>query len=72
VKANVDGFVHSISTVRFDFPSALVALHPDINRGVGSERKDVADINIPEDPRTNLKHLMRCDQSYYWPEGLWR
>jgi len=65
MNANIDRLVQRISTVRFEFPSALVVFHADIDRSVGSERKDVTDIDIPEDPRTSLKHLMRHEQLCY-------
>ena len=47
MKANVDRLVQRISAVRFNFPSALVVFHTNVDRGVGSERKDVAHIDIP-------------------------
>lgn len=70
MNANINRLVQRISTVRFEFPSTLVVFHSDINRSVGSERKDVPDIDVPEDPRSSLKHLIWREQLHYWPEGL--
>ena len=68
MKADVDRLVQRVSTVRFDFPSALVVFYADIDRSVGIERKYVADIDIPEDLRASLKHLTRCQRLHYRPE----
>ena len=55
---NVNKLVQGVSAVRFQFPSALVVFYADIDRSVWSERKDVADIDIPEDSCAGLKYLM--------------
>ena len=44
--------------VRFQFPTALVMLYPDIDGSVRSEGKDVTNLDIPENPCPSLEHLM--------------
>ena len=55
---NVNKLVQEVSAVRSEFPPAPVVFYADIDRTVRSERKDVADIDIPEDSCAGLKHLM--------------